>query len=101
MRKTLKRAEKRTRRFMKSWVGMDPIHSVGNVAFVSIRGYRRVKHTAFFGRRMLSTQFESGDVDRVDFCANAYKTFVRELFRGKYFPASYLINPRGREAPQG
>jgi hypothetical protein len=85
---------------MKSWIGMDPITLVGSVAFVSIRGYRRVKHTAFFGRRMLSTQFESGSVNQVDFCAKAYKVFVRELFRSRYIPAFYFLNPPAPQLPQ-
>lgn len=95
MRKTLIRAEKRSRRILKTPLGYSieyKSEQVGHVVFKALQGYKRVQFIAYFGRRMvcLAQSTEVGYLmPKEKFCAMAYKILVKELMRGRYTPRRY------------
>lgn len=95
MRKTLIRAEKKSRRILKSPLGYSVEYEskqIGRVVFKALRGYKRVQFIAYFGRRMvcLAQSTEIGYVmPKEKFCGMAHKILVKELMRGRYTPRRY------------
>lgn len=98
MRKSVKRAEKRTRRMFKSdkqhrALAFDEFRMIGRVAFGRVRQYKSEVYRVFFGRRMFVIRIPESLSDKQPpekVCKDVWGIFMREIGRDRYLPRRFF-----------